>query len=132
MKPRLSQLRLGDAAWLISWVPRGEHGCSGYANACQCPACQARDRRIGDEPLPDDFRAELRGIVRGNEPPPFARCHGYSNACSCANCKRRAERIAQRQKLRQLERAGQIEREPDDPSEEFRQMMRSNRGIPGT
>jgi hypothetical protein len=36
-----------------------------------------------------------------------------------------------RDKLRKLERAGRIKREAYDPSEEFRQMMQGNRGIPG-
>jgi hypothetical protein len=37
----------------------------------------------------------------------------------------------QRRKLHQLEREGVIEREADDPSEEFRRLMQGNRAIPG-
>lgn len=137
MKPTLGRVRadqhggapLGDADWLRSWVPTQQTRCKGYDAGCSCRKCQKRDSRLPEEPLPEDFRQEVRNIVRGTETPRFALCSGYDAGCTCPNCKPREERAEQRRKLRQMEREGLIEREPDDPSEEFARMMRGNRGI---
>lgn len=87
------------AAWLKSWVPSGERGCSGYDSACQCLECRERDRKHTED-ADATTREEVRAIMHGADPLPepthaAPRCHGFANCCQCRKCKARA-RLPQR------------------------------------